>query len=560
MSPEWRTRCGMLAGLLAAVLVLLMAAAPPRTAAGRVVDPEPLVPAAPGDDRAATLVAAEDARLLAVLRGLPFRTRPYLDRAHGAPTLVLPPAPTPYDLGSLVALGAATRTGTTVDLVTSVLVTPGARLRLEAPDGELRLASGPGGFTSIVAWDAELTVAGAPGHPLRVGSRDPSSGPDRLPDDGRAYLRSVGGRLDVSDAELTALGFRAGRTGGLAVTGHTDGPATATVSRTTVRDGEYGLFVTDARGVAVTDSVFTGHRNEGIRLHRDTRDVSVRRTSASGNGADGVIADRGSADVTLEDVDASDNAGWGVAIAASPLAARPDASGRPVGGTAGFLLRSVRTVADGRGGIELDGTTGLRLTGCAVTGVPVGVFVHGGTRDLDVASCTVVGAGRAGFAVRDGGLGVRLHDNRVGDAATGIHVRDTAVEVVDDDVTGATRHGVSLIGAVAGSTVRDTIVAGSGPSAVDVRRATGPVTLVGNQVESWDDDLAWWGRLGRFLAEHVMLGVWALALLVPPLVGRAARRRARRDAPVPATLPDRSQALPVQGAHPGTRVTVLRRW
>ena len=78
---------------------------------------------------------------------------------------------------------------------------------------------------SIVNYGGRLNIAGrhrrsGRDHAASTGSR-PS--PTTVTDDGRAYLRSIGGQISIEHAEISSLGFWSGRTGGLALTG-TDRP------------------------------------------------------------------------------------------------------------------------------------------------------------------------------------------------------------------------------------------------------------------------------------------------------------------------------------------------
>ncbi|MGH3777218.1 MAG: hypothetical protein ACRDRR_16045 [Pseudonocardiaceae bacterium] len=185
----------------------------------------------------AGLIAAEDTRLLAQFRAIPTTGPAYLDRVHGAPTVILTARPARYTLESLLLLGAAQRIdATTVTLINSVLVGPGAHLTLHAPATTLRMTSTPTGFTSLVGWKGAIELTGTADHPLTLTSWDPATNsPDQQIADGRAYLRVIGSALQTHFATLSHLGFWSGRTGGPAVTGSEPaaGPATPHVSTAT---------------------------------------------------------------------------------------------------------------------------------------------------------------------------------------------------------------------------------------------------------------------------------------------------------------------------------------
>ena len=89
--------------------------------------------------------------------------------------------------------------------------------------------------------------------------------------------------------------------------------------------------------------------------------------------------------------------------------------------------------------------------------------------------------------MRGGPSGVVATGNRVDGGEIGLQVRDARVDVRDNVVTGATSHGVSVVGAADGSTVEGNSLAGAGASALDVVRVTSPavVTVGPNDVGGW---------------------------------------------------------------------------
>ena len=165
----------------------------------------------------------EDARIEATVFG-----RPRPGAPPGPPTVALNARQQRYGLADLIRRGAAPRSDpTTVDLVRSVVVMPGAVLDIEAPGTTLRMASTAAGFTSIVGWRGGVSLAGAADKPLTITSWDPEAGgPDRVPTDGRAYIRDVGAAFALRFVRAGALGFWSGRTGGIALTGLQESAAT----------------------------------------------------------------------------------------------------------------------------------------------------------------------------------------------------------------------------------------------------------------------------------------------------------------------------------------------
>ena len=237
------------------------------------------------DDRQVAILQDEDARIEAVVFG-----RPRPGAPPGTATVALVARQQRYALADLIRLGAARRLDpTTVDLVKSVVVLPGAVLDIEAPGTTLRMASTPAGFTSIVGWRGAVTLAGAADRPLTITSWDPDAkGPDRVSSDGRAYIRGVGAALALGFVRANALGFWSGRTGGVALTGLQESPATGAISDTEISDGHYGLFTSDVSALTVTATTFRRSELAGVLLHRGTAHVVLERSTAEANGADGV--------------------------------------------------------------------------------------------------------------------------------------------------------------------------------------------------------------------------------------------------------------------------------
>ena len=163
---------------------------------------------------------------------------------------------------------------------------PGAVLDIEAPGTTLRMASTAAGFTSIVGWRGAVSMAGAADKPLTITSWDPGAGgPDRVPRDGRAYIRDVGAAFTLRFVRAGALGFWSGRTGGIALTGLQESAATGAISDTEISDNHYGLFTSDVDGLTVTATTFRRSELAGVLLHRGTAKVVVERSTAEANGA-----------------------------------------------------------------------------------------------------------------------------------------------------------------------------------------------------------------------------------------------------------------------------------
>lgn len=530
------TGAGLVAGALYApdLLAGRPAQAPPAPVAAVQLDPDRSEAAR----RQVALVEQEDERLLARLRAVPWAAEPYLDRAGPAPTLVLTPTRSPYSLDSLIALGAATRAAPgIVDLTASVLVTPGAALAVEAPDTLLRMASTPAGFTSVVGWKGSVSLAGSPGRPLTVLSWDPvAAAVDRDPEDGRAYLRVVGSTLRSTDVSLSDLGFWSGRTGGVALTGSDGIPAGGEITRTAVRRGHYGLYSADTANLTVSGSSFDANTVDGVLLHRGTTRAVVRDSSARGNLGDGIAVGRGASEVELAAVVTARNSGDGILLDGRPMADRPGPAGMSLDGRRGFTVRDSTSRFNGGSGIEVRDADDVVLSTNTVGHNPQGIVVHGLAERVLVDANTVTASGTAAIAVRHGPTATVVAGNTVSGAMTGVQVRDAVVDVRANSVTAARDHGVSFQGAVHGSAASANVLAGSGPSGLDLRR-TGlgaAVTVSGNDDTGWQVVRPLGDRVAGLFGDRPLLILWLLVLVVPvvaTLVGRRRRSRTPYAAP-----------------------------
>ena len=479
----------------------------------------------------AELVAAENQRLLELVRRVPFGAQPYRVEStasigNGADTLVLTPRSEPYSLSSLVNMGAATRlTDGSVYLTDSVFVAPRAELDL-LDDRLLRMRSDDAGFVSIVAWKGALELRGRDaGSPLQIISWDlDRADVDLDVSNGRSYIRAVKSQVDVSDISARSLGFWSGETGGLAVM-HAQ---QFSMRASDLTDDHYGLFLSDVSGATVDDVVVSGSTLEGILVHGGSRDIRFRRTTVRDGGRHGVAVVRGSEELTFSEVTVEDNAGDGVRIDGSSLADGASAGGADTRryGSVGITDSTIRR--NGASGVSIVDATGISVTRSTVQQNVDGVVVRGAARDVVLQDNIVRGSSDFGIAVTDGPSGVDVTGNEVSQADTGIAVRGSVAILMDNTVAAARQHGISLVGAAGGSQVVNNTLAGRGPSAISLSRIDSPseVLVSGNSVARWDVDRDL--SVLQRLEENPLLLLWIPLLLVPLLMTLASRRRMRR--------------------------------
>ncbi len=480
----------------------------------------------------AALVAAEDTRLLSQLRDIPWNGLAYLDRAHGAPTVILTARRTPYTLNSLLSLGAAQRIdATTVELINSVLVAPGAQLILDAPDTTLRMTSTPTGFTSLVGWKGSLALTGAPGHPLTLTSWDSAtSRPDQQVTDGRAYIRVAGSDLQTHFVALSHLGFWSGRTGGLAVTGSDSGAGTGSITETIVHANHYGLFSSDTKGLTIADSTFDDASADGILLHQGSTGATIRTSTVRGNAGSGIAADRGASAVSLHYVTAEHNGGDGIRLDGRPLADRPGAAGASLDGYHSFRVQDSAARFNAGNGVLVWDADDTVVTGTGLANNAEGIVVRGPANRTQISANNVTSSAGAAIAVRDGPTDVTVDHNTIAGADTGIQVRAASADVHDNTVIAARIHGVSFQGAAQGSAARGNTLAGSGPSGLDLARLDigAAVSVSNNSDNQWQVTMSMRDRLRRLFLGHPLLAVWVLVLVLPIVASRLGGRHRHR--------------------------------
>ncbi|MCD0481539.1 right-handed parallel beta-helix repeat-containing protein [Streptacidiphilus sp. ASG 303] len=483
-------------------------------------------------------------------------------------------------------------------LTENLYLNSGAKLKLSNPGGlKLRLASNDRGFVSIVSFGGTLTIAGTPQAPAQITSWDPRTGrSDTEVADGRAYIRAIGGTFDMEYADITGLGFWSGRTGGLSLTG-TDRPNTgnvetsqhvtkderhqakadrlsgggpassgtplssgdvqaspagplgtpdarfsvpgqsyvsAKVAHSTLRGNAFGLFISSANGVSVSDSTIEDSLEHGLVLHRFASSTVVERTTSRHNGGDGFVLARATEEVRISGSTAADNGGNGFTLSGQPLAEGPSASGESVDKYGSNSVSNSVARNNGHYGIEVVGGTDIGVQNNRVEGSDMGIVARQRVEKVSITGNQVTGQRRQGIAVRDAVRDATVTGNVVEDSDTAIYVRDSRAEVRGNTVQGAGNHGVSLVGDTAGSLVSYNVVAGVGPSAIDTSRSHGGATVKENQTFAWHDTSSFWVRFRHYMSPMTML--WTAILLLILFAALRGRKRGQR----------------VLGAHPYT--------
>ncbi|MHA7180711.1 right-handed parallel beta-helix repeat-containing protein [Arthrobacter sp. MDB2-24] len=486
-----------------------------------------------GDPRSeARIVKSEEERLVYV-RTIASAARwrvdglegPYRLHTGATNTLVLPARNAPYTTADLLKLAPDTfkeLASSTFMLTENIVVLPGATLSINGGEGiTVRLQSNKDAFVSIVALGGSLAVAGTEESDVEITSWN-GAGADTDTSDGRAYVRVIGGHASFSHASVSSLGFWSGNTGGLALTGtdtpgtFQDAPAmaepvapagarllpeadlksladqtdldysvvTAGIDNLTVRDNAFGLFVTNARDVAIRDSTISGSLVDGLVLHRSVTDATITGTTSSDNAVDGITVGRSSTRVQLKDVTASGNGRNGISLDGQPLADGPNAVGTAVVTYGGNRVVKSTVADNGRYGVEVSGGNNLRVTGNTIRGNEVGVVVNYAAEGVSIIDNEFRDQHQQGIAIREPGARADIRRNTISGGDTGVYVRDATATVTRNTMTSLSGHGISLVGNVPDTRVAGNNVGGYGTVAIWDERSTGAV-VEENELLNW---------------------------------------------------------------------------
>jgi parallel beta-helix repeat protein len=483
------------------------------------------------DPKQANLVAAEDQRVFNIVGTVLSGTAPRELTSPGAPpTLVLPSRLSPYTLDNLVSAGAVVRQPGALLVVKNVLLAPGARLDVAVPGGQLRLSSGPSGFTSLVGFKATLELSGSDRAPLTVTSWNPATNtPDTDETDGRAYLRSIGGRMDLTDVTVADLGFWSGRTGGVAWTGSASAPATGTATGVTISGNHYGIFLARSTGVLINGAQISRSTMDGVSVHSNALGTQLWRVDTMHSGRNGIDVSAGAQQTTMRGVAATGNVRNGIYLDGTPPASGPNADGGTTRQSAVFSVDGSTSRGNSEHGILVTNANDVTLTNNTVAANRDGIIVRGVTRGVVLRANHISSPGGFAVAVRGGAKDAVVDQNVISDALTAVQVNDSVATVTNNEIADMTLHGVSLIGRSSGSSVTDNRVTGRGPSAVDTSRLAfgGVVSESGNDDTNWAIDRDDVQLISSYVRKQPLVLLWFLTLVAPLAAQMIYRKRNR---------------------------------
>jgi Right handed beta helix region len=508
-------------------------------------------------------------------------------------TLVLTARSAPYTVDDLLQLAPTTfvlQSDSSYLLMESLYVMRGATLSLTVPGGlKLRMASNAQGYVSIVSFDGAINLLGTANAHELITSWDPRTAqPDTDPADGRAYIRAIGGTFAMSYADVQDLGFWSGRTGGVALTGTTrpatgstagpttvPGPGTKTKAGTTggiakpgctlngdavvaqpagplgncttqfevpglsyvsaqidhdtISGNAFGLFISGATGILISQVRVTGSLIAGVVLHRYASQGVIQQVDSSNNAGDGFLISRAAQQIRITASSADYNAGNGFTVNGQPISTGPSASGEPMGAFGNNTLTNDTAQGNTHNGIEVLGGLNLALEDNTIVGNQMGIVVRRGAQKVTVSGNKLTSQDREGISIRDGVQAVTVNNNLIDGAATGVYVRASTADIAGNTISNASIHGVTLIGSDAGSLVNGNVISGVGPGAIDTRRESGRINVSGNRTDGWFDTTALWVRIKALVSPLtiVWFGIFLL-MAVATLRGRRTRTGSRK--------------------------------
>lgn len=544
----------------------------------------------------AALVASEDQRLIQV------RTQASIARWTGSSlnvpyrvasgtgyTLVLTARAKDYTVDDLLSLAPKTfvrQPDGSYLLSENIVIESGATLTLSRSTPlTIKMFSSAQKFVSIINYGGRLNVSGTATAPVKITSWDVDHSTSRqVTDNGRAYIRSIGGTVAIEHASFESMGFWSGRTGGLSMTGSdrpitgaisaagaalakhhsknskypevTGGSAaepvpgavlpsdiipalegestqsdfsyvTASVVNTEITDNVYGLFLANAVGVSIHNVTAERSRMDGFVLHRNVSNATIVDSTARHSAVDGFRLSRSIRSVRLDTDKAEYNGRDGIYIDGRALATGPSATGTSISsyGNDVVVINSTMT-GNSHYGLEIRGGRSTTVRSNTISDSLMGIVVQDAASGVTVDDNHLSHLATQAIALRDGVTGGKITNNTVSDSIVGVYLRDAAADVESNRLSNISNHGVSALGA-AEISVRSNIISGSGPSAIDLKRAAN-ATSSHNTTTEWTVTKPFWQMLASFFQPLTILWtVLGLILVFTALRGRRLQRTIR---------------------------------
>jgi hypothetical protein len=573
--------------LLAAMILLAVVAftggalfAPQLTGSllGQVVGEQPVEDAAfdentaeitgdpyPGDpDAEAALVDAESERLVAVRTAASAgpseeldTTAPFRLATEGRATLILPESELAYDLPTIAGLAPDTLSASgpkgAYVLHEHLAVMEGAVMIIGAGE-RLLLAGDESGFSTVVALGGVLRIEGTGEDRVAIESWNPATGGvDDVTADGRPYISVVGGELQVTAADLSALGFWSGETGGLSYDGDrgadrelgtlsvgpdgaptaeltepVDHPTHLAISSLTVRDSAFGLTVAGVDEPTITKSAFLDNLADGLVLDRAVTGAKIKKVEASRNARDGIVVDSTTTGTRLSGLVVAGNGRNGLVLDGTPPAEGPNSAGAETSASGDSAVDGGTFDDNARAAIDVVGGTTVSISGVEVTGGDMGIVIDAGAADVEVTDSTLSRQTRHAISVRDDAQNIAIRANEISTVEVGVYVRNAHADVMSNVISDVELHGIVLAGQLAGSRITDNELSGTGPSAINDERAL-RARVEANLIDGWATSRSIEQVLATLMQPLTVVWMLVVTLVIVALITRLGAGRKRGD-------------------------------
>ena len=177
-------------------------------------------------------------------------------------------------------------------------------------------------------------------------------------------------------------------------------------------------------------------------------------------------------------------------------------------------------------GLEIRGGHSTTVRSNTISDSLMGIVVQDAASGVTVDDNNLSNLATHAIALRDGVTGGKITNNTVSDSVVGVYLREAAADVESNRISNISNHGVSALGA-AEISVRSNIFSGSGPSAVDLKRAAN-ASASNNTTNEWTVTKPFWQMLVSFFQPlTIVWTILALILVFTALRGRRLRRTIR---------------------------------
>jgi len=286
------------------------------------------------------------------------------------------------------------------------------------------------------------------------------------------------------------------------------------IDHTNISGDAFGLFVSGATGIQISNVNVTGSLVTGIDLHRYASEGLLSDVTSDNNDGDGIVISRAADQIQIEDSVAEYNAGNGFTVNGQPISQGASASGEPLDSYGNNTITASTSEYNEHYGFEVLGGLNDSITDNSVVGNDMGIVVRRAAQRIVIVGNVLTDQDREGISIQDGVAAATVSANVIQGAVTGIYIRGSSAQVVGNTISGATIHGVTLVGNDSGTQIHTNTLSGSGPDAINVNRQTGQVSIGGNQTSTWIDTTAIWKRIKSLIRPLTIIWFCIFMLIV----------------------------------------------